>query len=227
MQCHANLQSRGNIQFRRDQQHGRQGGHRRPASVSQRRCRGIQSAVVEPDGRLVAATGGGGSRRTSSVSRSERAACRHRPWSSRCGGRPCVSSPPVGRAGLLEPGSRHARLHRRHRRVSTHSAQPLPRSGRVRRKRFPVAYNDVDYGFRLADAGFRSVYCAEAVLHHHEGLSRGRTDDPRDLAVFRAAHGRRVDPYFSPHLDPELEIFEPDRRSSRLHRATDLSRSWQ
>jgi O-antigen biosynthesis protein len=75
--------------------------------------------------------------------------------------------------------------------------------------RFPVAYNDVDYGYRLADAGFRSVYCAEAVLCHHEGLSRGRTDDPRALATFRQIHGRRVDPYFSPHLDPEHEIFEP------------------
>jgi hypothetical protein len=76
-------------------------------------------------------------------------------------------------------------------------------------KRFPVAYNDADYGYRLADAGFRSVYRAEAVLCHHEGLSRGRTDDPRALAVFRQIHGRRVDPYFSPHLDPEHEIFEP------------------
>ena len=76
-------------------------------------------------------------------------------------------------------------------------------------ERFPVAYNDADYGYRLADAGFRSVYCAEAVLYHHEGLSRGRTDDPRALAMFRQIHGRRVDPYFSPHLDPEHEIFEP------------------
>ena len=76
-------------------------------------------------------------------------------------------------------------------------------------ERFPVAYNDVDYGYRLADAGFRSVCCAEAVLIHHEGLSRGRTDDPRYLALFRGIHGRRVDPYFSLHLDPEQEIFKP------------------
>src|SRR5262249_54220455 len=38
---------------------------------------------------------------------------------------------------------------------------------------FPVAYNDADYGYRLADAGYRSVYCAEAELYHHEGASRG------------------------------------------------------
>jgi GT2 family glycosyltransferase/glycosyltransferase involved in cell wall biosynthesis len=75
-------------------------------------------------------------------------------------------------------------------------------------RRFPVAYNDADYGYRLGDAGYRCVYCAEAELYHHEGLSRSRCDDPRGLAMYRQIHGRRVDPYFSPHLDPELEIFE-------------------
>ncbi len=58
------------------------------------------------------------------------------------------------------------------------------------------------------DAGYRSVYCAEAELYHHEGLSRGFTDDPRELAAFREVHGHRVDPYFSPHFDPEIETFE-------------------
>ncbi len=71
--------------------------------------------------------------------------------------------------------------------------------------RFAVAYNDPDYGHRLADAGYRCVACAEAELYHHEGLSRGRTGDPREMAAYREGYGHRVDPYFSPHLDPESE----------------------
>ncbi|MHB1556915.1 MAG: glycosyltransferase [Isosphaeraceae bacterium] len=73
--------------------------------------------------------------------------------------------------------------------------------------RFSVAYNDPDYCHRLADAGYRAVYCAEAELYHHEGMSRGFDDDPREPAAYRAAHGRRVDPYMSPHYDPHLEAF--------------------
>lgn len=74
-------------------------------------------------------------------------------------------------------------------------------------ERFAVAYNDADYGYRLVDAGRRVVYCAEAELLHHEGTSRGFRDDPREVANYREAHGRRIDPYFSPHLDPEDETF--------------------
>ena len=74
--------------------------------------------------------------------------------------------------------------------------------------RFAVAYNDPDYCYRLGDAGYRSVYCAEAELYHHEGLSRGHRDNPAEPAAYRATHGHRVDPYFSPHLDPEIETFE-------------------
>lgn len=74
--------------------------------------------------------------------------------------------------------------------------------------RFAVAYNDVDYCYRLADSGLRSVYVPGAELYHHEGLSRGFQDDPRELANFRQRHGRRRDPYFSPHLSLENERFE-------------------
>jgi GT2 family glycosyltransferase/glycosyltransferase involved in cell wall biosynthesis len=73
--------------------------------------------------------------------------------------------------------------------------------------RFGVAYNDPDYCYRLGDAGYRCVYCAEAELYHHEGLSRGLSGDPREMAAYREVHGHRVDPYFSPHLDPEREAF--------------------
>jgi O-antigen biosynthesis protein len=74
--------------------------------------------------------------------------------------------------------------------------------------RFAVAYNDADYGYRLGDAGYRSVYCALAELVHHEGASRGFIDNPCEVAAYREVHGHRVDPYRNPHLDPESETFE-------------------
>jgi GT2 family glycosyltransferase/glycosyltransferase involved in cell wall biosynthesis len=73
--------------------------------------------------------------------------------------------------------------------------------------RFAVAYNDADYCYRLADADYRSVYCAEAELFHHEGASRGLSTDPREMAAYRERHGNRLDPYLNPHLDPESESF--------------------
>ena len=74
--------------------------------------------------------------------------------------------------------------------------------------RFAIAYNGPDYCYRLGDAGYRCVYCAEAELYHHEGLSRGQGDDPRELAAFRERHGHRIDPYFSPHHDPDDETYQ-------------------
>ncbi len=74
--------------------------------------------------------------------------------------------------------------------------------------RFAVAYNDADYGMRVVDAGYRCVYCAEAELYHHEGLSRGHASNPRELAAYRQTHGHRTDPFFNPHLDPEDETFQ-------------------
>jgi GT2 family glycosyltransferase len=75
-------------------------------------------------------------------------------------------------------------------------------------RRFAVAYNDPDYCYRLGDAGYRNVYCAEAELYHHEGLSRGQGDDPLEIAAYRRTHHHRVDPYFSPHFDPDVETFQ-------------------
>ncbi|WP_337176281.1 glycosyltransferase [Paludisphaera sp.] len=70
---------------------------------------------------------------------------------------------------------------------------------------FGVAYNDADYGYRLHDAGYRNVVCAEAELFHHEGATRGFGDNPREEANYRRMHGHRRDPYFSPHFDPRSE----------------------
>jgi GT2 family glycosyltransferase len=79
--------------------------------------------------------------------------------------------------------------------------------GGLDEKTFAVAYNDVDYCYRLAERGLRCVCVASAELIHYEGLSRGFADDPREVAAYRAKYGKRVDPYYSPHLSLEEEKF--------------------
>jgi glycosyltransferase involved in cell wall biosynthesis len=72
---------------------------------------------------------------------------------------------------------------------------------------FEVAYNDVDYCYRLSERGLRSVYCADAELYHHEGHSRGFFDRPQEIAAFRRKYAGKRDPYYSPHLSLDDERF--------------------
>jgi GT2 family glycosyltransferase/glycosyltransferase involved in cell wall biosynthesis len=72
---------------------------------------------------------------------------------------------------------------------------------------FEVAYNDVDYCYRLGERGLRSVYCADAELYHHEGHSRGFFDRPQEIAAFRRKYSGKRDPYYSPHLSLDDERF--------------------
>jgi GT2 family glycosyltransferase len=65
---------------------------------------------------------------------------------------------------------------------------------------FGVSYNDTDYCLRLAERGYRSVYCPSAELLHREGTSRGFTDEPREAAAFRKKYPGRRDAFYSPHL---------------------------
>lgn len=73
---------------------------------------------------------------------------------------------------------------------------------------FAVAYNDVDYCYRLAENGYRSVYCPQAKLFHHEGFSRGFSDDPREIAGFKRRYLTKVDPYYNPNLSLDSECFD-------------------
>lgn len=75
---------------------------------------------------------------------------------------------------------------------------------------FAVNYNDVDLCLRLMQAGYRNLYCAEAVLIHHESKTRGvprmGDDSYRQWQQERQAMLRRwprlltADPFYSPHL---------------------------
>jgi GT2 family glycosyltransferase len=82
---------------------------------------------------------------------------------------------------------------------------------------FGVAYNDVDYCYRLVGAGYRCVYCPEAELRHHENYSRGNRDDPREEAEFRRRYRATVDPWYNPNLSLDNERFEIEPRRVVLH----------
>lgn len=66
--------------------------------------------------------------------------------------------------------------------------------------RFKVAFNDVDYGYRLVQAGYRNVYCASAELKHYESVSRGFDVNPQEVDQVTRQYGAWNDPFLSPHL---------------------------
>jgi glycosyltransferase involved in cell wall biosynthesis len=78
---------------------------------------------------------------------------------------------------------------------------------------FSVAYNDVDYCYRLRGAGHRVAYCPTAELIHHEGFSRGFADNPEEPAAFRKKYGAFRDPYYNPNLSLAHEGFDIDART--------------
>lgn len=84
---------------------------------------------------------------------------------------------------------------------------------------FAVAYNDVDYGFRLVERGLRNIYCADAQLLHLEGKSRGFHDNPREAANLRRLYGDWRDPWFNPNLSLDSERFEPAARRAPMRAA--------
>ena len=73
---------------------------------------------------------------------------------------------------------------------------------------FAVAYNDADYGYRLLESGYRSVYCPDAELIHKEGMSRGYADNPQEEANYRRKYSQMIDGFYSPHLSLESEFFQ-------------------
>lgn len=81
---------------------------------------------------------------------------------------------------------------------------------------FPVTLNDVDLCLKLRGHGWYSLYCADAVAVHPEGVSRGRDDDPVRRARRRAeldAFAERWpdalahDPWLPPSLRRSSEVF--------------------
>jgi GT2 family glycosyltransferase len=74
---------------------------------------------------------------------------------------------------------------------------------------FKVNYNDVDLCLRLLMAGYRNLFCPDAVLVHHESKSRGAPtsqeayslwQNERQAMVHRWGKLLEADPNYSPHL---------------------------
>jgi len=79
---------------------------------------------------------------------------------------------------------------------------------------FAVSYNDVDFCLRLLRAGYRNLFCPDAVLIHHESKSRGAPTSAADNAqwlrerqamVSRWGAVLQADPNYSPHLTLQEE----------------------
>jgi len=74
---------------------------------------------------------------------------------------------------------------------------------------FAVNYNDVDFCLRLIKAGYRNLFCPDAVLIHHESKSRGaptaadahaQWQRERQAMINRWGAALEADPHYSPHL---------------------------
>jgi CHAD domain-containing protein/GT2 family glycosyltransferase len=73
-------------------------------------------------------------------------------------------------------------------------------------ERLAVGYNDVDFGMRLCEAGWRVVYTPEVVLGHRESASRGDLHPPADEALL-IARWDLFGEYLDPSMPPAVRYF--------------------
>ena len=73
---------------------------------------------------------------------------------------------------------------------------------------FAVAYNDVDYCYRLISVGYSCIYCPDAELTHFEGKTRGFNDNALEIATFRKQYRTFRDTWYNPNLSLENENFQ-------------------
>lgn len=101
-------------------------------------------------------------------------------------------------------------------------------------ERIAVAFNDVDLCLRIRAAGYRNVWTPFAELIHHESASRGRDDNPENLARLREEArwmedrwGATLDgdPAYSPHFSPRTGLFTFEALPPWRLAATDRSLS--
>ena len=81
-----------------------------------------------------------------------------------------------------------------------------------------VGFGDVDLCLKTVEAGYRILFCARAILIHHESYTRGKsTVDPHpdDSAYFSSKWRKKLDrgdPYYNPNLtlqSTKWEIKQP------------------
>ncbi|PVZ70233.1 glycosyltransferase family 2 protein [Pelagibaculum spongiae] len=81
--------------------------------------------------------------------------------------------------------------------------------GGLNEQHLPVAFNDVDLCLKVKLAGYHNIWVAEAVLYHHESVSRGKDVTPQQKARARGEVAymrqqwqthKQVDAYWHPWL---------------------------
>jgi GT2 family glycosyltransferase len=92
-----------------------------------------------------------------------------------------------------------------------------------------VNYNDVDLCLRVMMAGYRNLFCPDAVLIHHESKSRGAPTENSAYSQWQAERqfmierwGRLL--YSDPHYNPHLSLLEEDLSISLKPSATQARR---
>ena len=88
--------------------------------------------------------------------------------------------------------------------------------GGLEEENLAIAFNDVDFGLRLRQAGWRVVWTPFATLYHHESVSRGPDDvGPRihgfakEIEFIKERWGESLlhDPFYNPNLTLDSEDF--------------------
>lgn len=88
--------------------------------------------------------------------------------------------------------------------------------GGLNEGKLAVAFNDVDLCLKVQQLGRRNLYCAEAILYHHESVSRGHEDTADKVLRFNAelnylqttwCDAIANDPAYNPNLTRRRENF--------------------
>lgn len=79
-------------------------------------------------------------------------------------------------------------------------------------RRFPVAFNDIDFCLRAGARGYRNVYTPHALLYHHEAFSKTSENvvpDSAEVLAMRSSWGGVIDadPYYNPNLTRRAEDY--------------------
>ena len=75
---------------------------------------------------------------------------------------------------------------------------------------FPSNYNDVDFGLKLRDAGYRILWTPHARVFHFESKTRSPKLQPFEVAAIGKRWRDKLDddPYFNPHLERYKDVWK-------------------
>jgi GT2 family glycosyltransferase len=77
-------------------------------------------------------------------------------------------------------------------------------------ERLRVAYNDVDFGLRISEMGYRVIFTPHAELEHPESASRKdlHPQEDEDWLIQRWGHqGSLREPFVNPHLEWLMPVY--------------------